>query len=146
MKEQTVVIAEALERMNEDWSCAFRINKEIGEHLYVIAIIFNENKLELTAWLPVTVDSENYYEWVEKIRYENASLACGAFALSDDESGVYYRVYSPYTQADEVKGVETVAVLLNNCVAVLENHAEAMIARRLKKGLVRGFFELLGFI
>lgn len=146
MKEQLMVIADTLDSAKEDWTCSFQIKKEIGEHIYRISIVRQGSKLELTAKLPVNVEDENHSEWSGKVREANENLDCGTFSLCDNGRAVCYRVYSLYTHTDEVKDEETIWMLLNSCYSAIETHGEAMLTQKRKKGLVEGFFDLLGLV
>ena len=73
-----------------------------------MTLISKNNRLELSARLPVIVDADRRSAWIDKVRRANEEVECGRFSLNVDERAIYYRVYSLYTSDGEVKDVEAV--------------------------------------
>ncbi|MBQ2675104.1 MAG: hypothetical protein IJG07_10575 [Prevotella sp.] len=143
MKEQMNVIADVLENNRQEWACLFHMKKHIWEHTYDIDIERKANRLELTAKLPVTVDADKRYAWIDKVRRANEDVECGRFSLNVDGRAIYYRVYSLYTSDGEVKDAEAVKALLDCCDKALEAQGEAILAQKKRRSLLERFWDLV---
>lgn len=143
MKEQMNVIADVLENTRQEWACSFHMKKRVGEHTYDIDIERKANRLELTARLPVIVDADKRYAWIDKVRRANEDVECGCFSLNVDERAIYYRVYNLYTSDGEVKDTEAVKALLDCCDKAIEAQGEAILAQKKRRSLLEWFWDLV---
>ena len=103
-----------------------------------------DNRLELSAKLPIAIERTSYDYWAEQLNHYNQKLDAGTFQLNENGDGIDYCIYCLYISNETKLTTEIVKLLLDKCQCALEQHAEVMLGPGRFEKTVKSLAKRLG--